>query len=545
MYAAPGVQAGDNPEPHQQTALQLIPVVKQNAQGLGSVAPGNQEGLGQIAMATVRDVTAVAEAAKNVAKLAQQRGDTEKEQVVLQATKRVAMANAAALRAAKNLAQNPNNTQAMQNRSQFTQRAVTNASALEALLSEGMGELTPEEQTLAAAQQQLQGMLQQFHAGHTNKQKTDVEPEDIINDARNIAQETAGVVLAANATTHGATTANPQLTQSIQVTVAACAALLDDANAGAQNAPSNDLGVPITTAAGSVVDGVVQLFETAKKQCRHPSPKGQRMVSGASATVVTRVNDVVAATDVLPRKSVDTDNLEDLAAQELAACAKAIEDAAKMLVARPSSSRSGLDAFEEITDDILEAAQGIALATKQLVIIATKAQKEISAAGDGNATKKVSVYQKDPAWARGLISAAQAVAGAVKHLVNAANKAARKEGSEEELIATSRQVNAATIRLVAAARAKADPFSRTQQELKGAAQAVQHATNDLVNVAQRYDDVMDEENVDGTALDETAVARMRREREEANQLAMLQKQLQAAEQDFMSMNKDRYKAAGQ
>ena len=132
-----------------------------------------------------------------------------------------------------------------------------------------------------------------------------------------------------------------------------------------------------------------------------------------------------------------------------------------------------------MTDAILDAAKNIANATAQLVVVATKAQKEISSAS-GGASKKENVYKSDPAWAKGqvflllillgeclsvrelrqsywrcvdtsfffafffcccccffsfcffcsvlllgLISAAQAVAGNVKLLVNAANKAAR------------------------------------------------------------------------------------------------------------------------
>jgi hypothetical protein len=80
------------------------------------------------------------------------------------------------------------------------------------------------------------------------------------------------------------------------------------------------------------------------------------------------------------------------------------------------------------------------MATQKLVIVATKAQKEISATSQGGGAE--SVYMKDPAWARGLISAAQAVAGNVKLLVAAANRAASNEGSEEELVACGRGVQA-------------------------------------------------------------------------------------------------------
>jgi hypothetical protein len=66
-----------------------------------------------------------------------------------------------------------------------------------------------------------------------------------------------------------------------------------------------------------------------------------------------------------------------------------------------------------------------------------------------------------------------------------------QEGSEEELVACGRGVAAATIRLVTAARAKADPFSPTQRDLAAAAKNVQTATDDLVAHAKTYSEITD------------------------------------------------------
>lgn len=54
---------------------------------------------------------------------------------------------------------------------------------------------------------------------------------------------------------------------------------------------------------------------------------------------------------------------------------------------------------------------------------ATVCQKEIVVAG--KSAKTTNVYRRDPTWARGLISAAHAVAGAVQVLVTNASDVAQ------------------------------------------------------------------------------------------------------------------------
>ncbi len=176
----------------------------------------------------------------------------------------------------------------------------------------------------------------------------------------------------------------------------------------------------------------------------------------------------------------ETDELENLAEQELLNCATTIEDAAKTLLEakkRQLEARKNKDSplpEEEIAEAIVDAARAITAATATLVQSATVAQKELVT--KGKAEKSKNLYRRDPAWAKGLISASQAVAGSVKSLVTAANASTQSKVPEEELIASAKGVAAATARLVFASRTKADPFSPTQKKLSAAAKAVAEAT---------------------------------------------------------------------
>jgi hypothetical protein len=290
----------------------------------------------------------------------------------------------------------------------------------------------------------------------------------------------------------------------------------------------------LNAASAAAVDSLVRLCEAGKERARKPNnPQAQRGVTDAAAQVAALVNDVVSATDTLPKKmaSIETgENLEELAEQELANCAKEIQRAAAELMAKPSRARGAMDAFEEVADAILDATQEIAVATQQLIIAATKCQKEISAQGGG----------KDPAWARGLISAAQSVGGNVKLLVAAANKAAQGNGQDTELVATGRGVAAATIRLITASRAKADPFSPNQQNLSQCGKNVQRATDNLVVHAGKYADVTEKDTADVNIDDLGAVAKLRLQREKESELAALEAQLAAEQNALLNMQKGRY-----
>lgn len=134
--------------------------------------------------------------------------------------------------------------------------------------------------------------------------------------------------------------------------------------------------------------------------------------------------------------------MEETAEKELLTAASAIADATQVRHSDFSTARSNsvqilLNAKKQaqekremmgldnagVDEAILEAARAIAQATHVLVQNATTCQKDIVASGKGS--KTANVYRRDPTWARGLISAAQAVADSVSVLVNNASGVAQ------------------------------------------------------------------------------------------------------------------------
>jgi len=191
---------------------------------------------------------------------------------------------------------------------------------------------------------------------------------------------------------------------------------------------------------------------------------------------------------------------------------------------------------EQMTEAILDAAKSITAATGILVNAASVAQKELVA--KGRASQVQSVYRRDPAWARGLISAAQSVAGSVSVLVTSANSTVQGNSEPEALVAAAKGVAAATARLVYASRAKADPFSPSQQNLSAAARSVAAATQTLVDAASISIEQIEEEkpNWEGT----NNVSAVKIEMEQQVKILKLQKELEIAQNQMGAIRKAQY-----
>jgi len=200
--------------------------------------------------------------------------------------------------------------------------------------------------------------------------------------------------------------------------------------------------------------------------------------------------------------------------------------------------------WAEITveDAIIEAARAIALATGTLVKAAAASQRERVAAQKDIKTKHL--YKKDPTWANGLISAAQAVSATTQQLVIIANNAAQhKEGGDDNhLVAAARSVAASTAQLVAASKAKADPMSQTQKTLSDAAKSVAKATSELVNASKAVARREEEEKqrklsvTQQSKLQQSKIAEI----EMQAKILKLEKKLQSARQDLIQSRKNEY-----
>jgi len=171
-----------------------------------------------------------------------------------------------------------------------------------------------------------------------------------------------------------------------------------------------------------------------------------------------------------------------------------------------------------------------------LVSSATSCQKEIVIAGKN--TKSTNVYRRDPTWARGLISAAQSVAGAVQTLVKSANDSTTNQAEEEQLVASARGVAAATARLVTASRAKADPMSATQQKLSSAAKTVASATSQLVAAAKAASE--QEQQEEEVKLSASETGQKIQEMEAQVKILKLKKELENAQKNLFKIRKAEY-----
>ena len=166
-------------------------------------------------------------------------------------------------------------------------------------------------------------------------------------------------------------------------------------------------------------------------------------------------------------------------ADELAKAAAEIATAASKL-----TELRGIDGLK-CHEDLLDAASALTSAISDLVKYARSVQEAIvqEAAGKDNDIMAASFYKKNSVWTAGLISAAQAVAGATSHLVETADALLRtKSRSPEHLIVASTGVTASTAQLMAAARVKANPSWPCSESLDGAARAVSDANKSLVSL---------------------------------------------------------------
>jgi hypothetical protein len=195
---------------------------------------------------------------------------------------------------------------------------------------------------------------------------------------------------------------------------------------------------------------------------------------------------------------------------------------------------------QDIAEAILVAARAITDATRTLVHAATSVQRELQAAGKVN--PHLNVYKKDPAWAMGLISAAQSVSSSVELLVESANETAKdsNEETEAKLIAAVHMVGGATARLVAAARVKADPNSPSQARLENAARAVANATKKLSEAARSRESNATAAAGQKSEAQLSAVALQRQKLEQEAKIILLREQLAAAEKGVYDMRKNEY-----
>ncbi|KAJ2722567.1 sla2 Src-like adaptor 2 [Coemansia sp. Benny D115] len=246
------------------------------------------------------------------------------------------------------------------------------------------------------------------------------------------------------------------------------------------------------------------------------------------------------------RFTVSTTNVEDisdLVEREMLNAARAIDEAVARLQSLANQPRDSSlsDHQVQVNDAILDSSMAMTNAIAQLIRAATASQQEIVAQGRGT-NSKAAFYKKNNRWTEGLISAAKAVAIATNNLVETADGVIKGTRSLEHLVVAAREVSAATVQLVAAARVKSHPYSKTQERLELAAKAVTEASAHLVRATQRLTE-REEENRQAEDYDKMSNLEFKsKEMEQQVQILKLEKDLVSARRRLAEMRRHGYHA---
>ncbi|KAJ2130470.1 sla2 Src-like adaptor 2, partial [Coemansia sp. RSA 520] len=194
----------------------------------------------------------------------------------------------------------------------------------------------------------------------------------------------------------------------------------------------------------------------------------------------------------------------------------------------------------QVHDAILDSSMAMTNAIAQLIRAATASQQEIVAQGRGSSSKEA-FYKKNNRWTEGLISAAKTVAMATNTLVETADGVIKGTRTLEHLVVAAREVSAATVQLVAAARVKSHLNSRTQERLELAAKAVTEASAHLVRATQRLTEK--EESRSAEDYDNMSNLEFKsNEMEQQVQILKLEKELVGARRRLAEMRRHGYHA---
>lgn len=215
--------------------------------------------------------------------------------------------------------------------------------------------------------------------------------------------------------------------------------------------------------------------------------KTETVITG-NLNVQEKLQYLINLAEGLAPRSVIANTVGDLGEvvdNELNSAASAIASAAShlgSLLSKPQDpSLSEIDF--EINKAILSAAIAVTNAIALLIKAAIATQDEIVSQNKGSQTR-AQYYKKHNRWTEGLISAAKAVAGSTKILIETADGVLSCKNSHEQLIVASNEVAASTAQLVAASRVKATFMSKTQDQLEVASKTVTSACRGLVSQVQ-------------------------------------------------------------
>ncbi|KAK9728227.1 sla2 Src-like adaptor 2 [Basidiobolus ranarum] len=222
------------------------------------------------------------------------------------------------------------------------------------------------------------------------------------------------------------------------------------------------------------------------------SPEAKRPddIARGNHNIQVALNRLIQLIESLLPKDSHTAGQEDLAAlveREMLNAARTVEEATvKLSDLRNEPKRSEVSTADyQIHNAILDTAKAMTQAIVNLVRCAHASQQEIVDQGRGSLSKNA-YYKKNNRWTEGLVSAARGVSSATNTLVEVANGVIHGTHTLEQLIDASNDVATATAQLVAAARVKANMYSKTQEKLELASRAVTDASRDVAKAVKAF-----------------------------------------------------------
>lgn len=540
LYAATGSLESSEETDMEQMQNELVESCKMLAQDIKAIvtaANQNQNQLGNASQDGAQKFDKLAKDCKTTASLL---SNLLNQQEVLGSGKAVGVALQGTIKLALESQRNPANqeikaqvTTTSQTLTQAIRDLVTLAQNIAGAVSSGVRELDNARKGIAQA-------LLEFNTAQGNSK---AGASDVLKSTKDLASSIATIFTVCTSGDDPT-----KLSQASDLALESTKSLLLNSK-GAAKLTDKQNGDNLIEIVKQTAEYTTQLLSAAKNQRKQQTPDTLAALSNANNEMVRLIGEIVDAAKPLPGSEEalklleKTDELEQLAEQELMNAASAIESATNTLIEakkRAMEMRKNKDSplpEEEIAEAILEACKAITTATGTLVGAASNAQKEL--VNKGKTNKNVNLYRRDPTWAQGLISASQEVAGTVKNLVEVANNASKGTGQDinEALIAASRGVAGSTARLVFASRAKADPFSPSQKQLTGAAKAVANATHQLVQAA-KSNETEEEVKPDWGAM--TDMSRKKIEMDKQVEILRLQKELETKQRELGQLRKQDY-----
>jgi hypothetical protein len=208
-------------------------------------------------------------------------------------------------------------------------------------------------------------------------------------------------------------------------------------NCKGASAPHQAQQGEVMASAKGASNSSVALLDAAKSY-QADDPETHARLAAAFDDHQEKIQAVVGAARKLPDGALldmNDDYLSQQVEQALTAAIQEIEAASGRIARPPESS----DTRQQIIHEgIIDAAKAITKASGALMGAAGAAQKELLVKTKSN--KLANPYNKDPAWAQGLIATVQHVAHNTAALVNSANDVVAKRANEEQLIVTARYV---------------------------------------------------------------------------------------------------------